>query len=90
MTVADFPISKDIAGVNMRLTAGGIRELHWHDAAAWALMLTGSARIPAMDDEGRSFVKDVGVDDLWFFADRYSAFDPAVGAGRGGSPPGVR
>jgi oxalate decarboxylase len=27
ITVEDFPISKDIAGVNMRLTAGGIREL---------------------------------------------------------------
>src|SRR5215469_10034800 len=27
VTVRDFPISKDLAGVNMRLTAGGIREL---------------------------------------------------------------
>jgi oxalate decarboxylase len=26
----DFQISETIAGVNMRLTAGGIRELHWH------------------------------------------------------------
>lgn len=67
VTVNDFPISKDIAGVNMRLTAGGIRELHWHNAAEWALMLNGKARITAIDDEGRSFVKDVGVDDLWFF-----------------------
>ena len=49
MTVADFPISKDIAGVNMRLTAGGVRELHWHDAAEWAIMLSGSARITAID-----------------------------------------
>jgi oxalate decarboxylase/phosphoglucose isomerase-like protein (cupin superfamily) len=46
----------------MRLTAGGIRELHWHNAAEWALMLTGKARITAIDNE-----KDVGVDDLWFF-----------------------
>src|SRR5579883_480309 len=67
VTVEDFPISKDIAGVNMRLTAGGIRELHWHNAAEWALMLTGRARITAIDDEGRSFVKDVGVNDQWFF-----------------------
>ncbi len=67
MTVEDFPISKDIAGVNMRLTAGGIRELHWHNAAEWALMLTGKARITAIDNDGRSFVKDVGVNDLWFF-----------------------
>lgn len=51
----------------MRLAAGGVRELHWHDAAEWALMLSGNARITAIDNEGRSFVKDVGKDDLWFF-----------------------
>ncbi len=67
VTVQDFPISKDIAGVNMRLTAGGIRELHWHDAAEWAIMLNGKARITAIDNEGRGFVKDVGKNDLWFF-----------------------
>ena len=67
VTVEDFPISKDIAGVNMRLTAGGIRELHWHEASEWALMLSGSARITAIDNEGRSFVKDVVKNDLWFF-----------------------
>jgi oxalate decarboxylase len=67
VTVQDFPISKDIAGVNMRLTAGGIRELHWHAAAEWAIMLSGSARITAIDGNGKSFVKDVGKDDLWYF-----------------------
>jgi oxalate decarboxylase family bicupin protein len=67
VTVEDFPISKDIAGVNMRLTAGGIRELHWHNAAEWALMLTGAARITAIDNDGKSFVKDVRPRDLWFF-----------------------
>ena len=67
VTIDSFPISKDIAGVNMRLTAGGIRELHWHAAAEWAIMLTGNARITALDYEGRGFVKDVGKNDLWFF-----------------------
>jgi len=67
VTVEDFPISKDIAGLNMRLTAGGIRELHWHNAAEWALMLSGNARLTAIDSQGRSYVKDVGVNDLWFF-----------------------
>ena len=67
VTVEDFPISKDIAGVNMRLTAGGIRELHWHEAAEWALMLSGKGRITALDYDGRGFVKDVVKDDLWFF-----------------------
>ena len=67
VTVEDFPISKDIAGVNMRLTAGGIRELHWHNAAEWALMLSGNARITAIDNDGKSAVKDITKDDLWFF-----------------------
>ncbi len=67
VTVADFPLSKAIAGVNMRLVAGGIRELHWHDAAEWAIMLSGSVRITAIDNDGKSFVRDVVKDDLWFF-----------------------
>jgi oxalate decarboxylase len=67
ITVEDFPISKDIAGVNMRLTAGGIRELHWHEAAEWGLTLSGKARLTALDYDGRGYVKDVVKDDLWFF-----------------------
>ena len=51
----------------MRLTAGGIRELHWHNAAEWVLMLSGNARITAIDNDGKSAVKDVAKDDLWFF-----------------------
>jgi oxalate decarboxylase len=51
----------------MRLNAGGIRELHWHKQAEWAYMLYGNARITAVDAQGRNFVDDVGVGDLWNF-----------------------
>jgi oxalate decarboxylase len=68
VTVRELGISKNIAGVNMRLNAGGVRELHWHKAAEWAYMLYGSARITAIDPQGRNFVDDVGVGDLWYFA----------------------
>jgi oxalate decarboxylase len=68
VTGRELGISKNIAGVNMRLNAGGVRELHWHKAAEWAYMLYGSARITAIDAEGRNFVDDVGVGDLWYFA----------------------
>ena len=51
----------------MRLNAGGVRELHWHKAAEWAYMLYGTARITAIDAQGRNFVDDVGVGDLWYF-----------------------
>ena len=67
VTVRELGISKNIAGVNMRLNAGGVRELHWHKAAEWAYMLTGSARITAIDADGRNFVDDVGVGGLWYF-----------------------
>jgi oxalate decarboxylase len=67
ITVRDLPISKDIAGVEMRLTAGGVRELHWHVESEWALMLYGNARITAVNTEGQSFVEDVSEGDLWLF-----------------------
>jgi oxalate decarboxylase len=67
VTVRELPVSKSLAGVNMRLNAGGVRELHWHTAAEWAIMLYGSARITAIDNEGRSFVADTNKYDLWFF-----------------------
>jgi oxalate decarboxylase len=67
VTIRDFPISKTMAGVEMRLTAGGVRELHWHVSAEWAFMLYGNARITAVDPEGKSFVNDVKAGDLWLF-----------------------
>jgi oxalate decarboxylase len=67
VTVRELPISKTMAGVDMRLTAGGVRELHWHTAAEWAFMLYGNARITAIDAEGKSFVGDVKEGDLWYF-----------------------
>jgi oxalate decarboxylase len=67
VTVRELAVSKSIAGVEMRLTAGGIRELHWHTAAEWALMLYGNARITAIDFDGKSFVNDVTESDLWYF-----------------------
>jgi oxalate decarboxylase len=67
VTVEDFAISKQISGVNMRLTAGGIRELHWHQAAEWAIMTYGSCRVTCLDVEGRPYVADVQAGDLWYF-----------------------
>jgi len=67
VTVRELPVSKTMAGVDMRLTAGGIRELHWHTAAEWAFMLYGNARITAIDNDGKSFVADVKENDLWYF-----------------------
>jgi len=31
-----------IAGALFRLKAGGVRELHWHDVAEWAMVIDGT------------------------------------------------
>jgi len=67
VTVRELAVSTTMAGVEMRLTAGGVRELHWHTAGEWAFMLYGSARITAVDSDGKSFVADVKEGDLWYF-----------------------
>jgi len=67
VTARELPISKTIAGVEMRLTAGGVRELHWHVSAEWAMMLYGNARITGVDSNAKRFVADVTEGDLWLF-----------------------
>src|ERR1700678_1900569 len=67
VTERELPISKSMAGVEMRLVSGGVRELHWHTSAEWAYMIYGNARITAVDAQGRSFVNDVTKGDLWLF-----------------------
>jgi oxalate decarboxylase len=67
LNVSDFPISTDIAGVQMALTPGGIRELHWHVQDEWAIMLAGNARITILDGDGHMFIDDLAQNDLWYF-----------------------
>src|SRR5260370_12782489 len=67
MSAREMPVETTMAGVNMRLKPSGIRELHWHKEAEWAYMLAGRARITAVDAQGRNFIDDVGVGDLWNF-----------------------
>jgi oxalate decarboxylase len=67
ITVRELPVATTLAGVNMRLKPGGVREMHWHKEAEWAYMLAGRARITSVDQDGRNFIDDVGVGDLWNF-----------------------
>ncbi|MEX3983848.1 cupin domain-containing protein [Paraburkholderia sp. EG287A] len=67
VTTKAFPVSTDIAGVNMRLGPGGVRELHWHQQAEWAIMVSGDCRITTIDTQGRAEVSDVTKGDIWYF-----------------------
>jgi oxalate decarboxylase len=71
VTERELSPSKDLSGVNMRLTAGSFRELHWHTADEWAFMEYGNARVTVMNPDGTMFIDDVGEGDLWFFPAGY-------------------
>jgi len=62
-----MPIATSMAGVNMRLEPGAVRELHWHDTAEWAYVISGSVRISAVNTDSQSFLADVNEGDLWYF-----------------------
>lgn len=67
VTQRELAISTTMAGVNMRLTSGGVREIHCHKQAEWSFMLAGKARITAVDNDGHNFIADVAAGDLWCF-----------------------
>lgn len=71
VTQGDFQVATEISGVNMRLAAGGVRELHWHQAAEWAYMSYSTCRVTVYDPQGRSYVADVKEGDLWYFPAGY-------------------
>ncbi|KJA19336.1 hypothetical protein HYPSUDRAFT_44387 [Hypholoma sublateritium FD-334 SS-4] len=62
-----MPFATKMAGVNMRLTAGSIRELHWHTTAEWAYVIKGTTQVTAVDTNGRNFIGTVEAGDLWYF-----------------------
>jgi oxalate decarboxylase len=67
VTQRELPVATEMAGVNMRLKTGGVRELYWHKQAEWSIMLAGNARITAVDNDGKNFIADVAAGDLWYF-----------------------
>ena len=90
ITVRELGVSKNIAGVNMRLNAGGVRELHWHKAAEWAYMLYGSARITAIDAQGPHLRRRRRRRRPLVFPVRHSALDPGPRSGWLRISPGLR
>src|SRR5919107_2547905 len=67
ITTRELPVAKEIAGVDMRMKPGAMRELHWHKEAEWGYVIAGSCRVSLLDEEGRLFLDDVSEGDLWYF-----------------------
>jgi oxalate decarboxylase/phosphoglucose isomerase-like protein (cupin superfamily) len=64
-TVRGLPSSSELAGVNMRLDEGAIREFHWDREAEWAYMLEGY-RFTVLDGEGGAYEADLTKGDIWY------------------------
>ena len=64
---AVLPDATAMAGVNMHLSPGAYRELHWHTANEWSYIFNGSVRVQATNENGESFVDDLNAGDVWFF-----------------------
>jgi oxalate decarboxylase family bicupin protein len=65
--VDELPLATAMAGVDMRLEPHAYRELHWHKANEWSLILNGSVRLSAVNEAGQTFVDDLTAGDVWFF-----------------------
>ncbi|GBE90138.1 Probable oxalate [Sparassis crispa] len=62
-----MPIATSMAGVDMRLEAGAIRELHWHTTAEWAYVLSGAVQVTSVDTNGQNYLGTANTGDLWYF-----------------------
>ncbi|KAK7691032.1 hypothetical protein QCA50_006135 [Cerrena zonata] len=65
--VGVMPFATSMAGVNMRLEAGAVRELHWHKTAEWGYILKGSVQITSVNQDGQNFLSTIGPGDIWYF-----------------------
>ncbi|KAI0312714.1 oxalate decarboxylase, partial [Amylostereum chailletii] len=78
-----MPAATEMAGVNMRLEAGAFRELHWHTAAEWGYVMTGTTQVTSIDPEGRNYIANVNEGDLWYFPPGIPHSLQATGDGEG-------
>jgi len=62
-----MPIATAMAGVNMRLKPGAVRELHWHSTAEWAYVIKGSVRVSVVTPDSQNYLADVHAGDIWYF-----------------------
>nr|POE56417.1 oxalate decarboxylase oxdc [Quercus suber] len=65
--VNQLPVATAMAGVDMRLEPNAYRELHWHKANEWSLILNGTVRVAAVNEAGQTFTDDLQAGDVWFF-----------------------
>lgn len=67
VTARDLPAAIGMAGVDMRLGPGVVREMHWHKEAEWGYVLDGRCRITVVDADRNVYIDDLKAGDIWLF-----------------------
>ena len=67
VTRRELPAATGMAGVDMRLGPGVVRELHWHKEAEWGYVLEGRCRVTVVDHDRNVYVDDLEPGDIWLF-----------------------
>jgi len=82
VNTSNFPLSRSIAGVSMRLQPGSLRELHWHAVAAeWAYVIEGHVMTTVVSPDGTVEKNEFGPGDTWFFPRGYGHALQGLGPG---------
>ncbi|EFE31014.1 uncharacterized protein ARB_02208 [Trichophyton benhamiae CBS 112371] len=65
--ISDLPASHDIAGAQVHLTKGGIRQMHWHRVAEWGYVYAGSILVFAVTEDGQYQIDKLTPGDIYYF-----------------------
>jgi oxalate decarboxylase len=79
ITSKSLPIAASIAGAHLYLNPGGVREMHWHNSAEWAYILTGHCQVTVVDPQGETEVANYAAGDLWYFPKAHAHAIQALG-----------
>lgn len=80
-TTKQLPVAARIAAATFRMKPGALRELHWHDCAEWALVLSGHMRTTILHPDGAAEANDFGPGDVWYFPPGHGHMLQNVGPG---------
>ena len=80
ITSKALPIATNIAGAHLYLNPGGVREMHWHNAAEWAYILAGHCQVTVVDPQGETEVANYAPGDLWYFPKAHAHAIQTIGS----------
>jgi len=80
VTSKALPIATNIAGAHLYLNPGGVREMHWHNAAEWAYILAGHCQVTVVDPQGETEVANYAPGDLWYFPKAHAHAIQTIGS----------